>query len=1131
MTQTKIPKSNRMRNILVILTALVLLAVAAVPATATGANITAFSIIGSNTGPSTGTVINTAAQTVAVTVLNGTELSSMVASFTLDSGATATVNGVTQESEENENDFTGSVTYHVTGTDVSKDWTVTVTPAIGGSTAADFTSYSIPNQVIASQIRILDGAVIVTMPFGTDTTNLTATYTTSAGVTSVKVNGVAQTSGTTKNDFSDYYGLDYVIAAEAGNTKTWNVEVRVRDNPPNFTAFSLPSVPGAGTAVITNTSLTTGTVTITVPYGTNVAALVPTFSQTDGTAWIGSTEQVSGSTPVDFTNSVTYDLVAGDTYTTKVWTVTVIVSSNTAAEITAFSVPGQTGTATINGANQWVNMTVPWNTDVSSLAATFTLSDHASAKIDATPQTSGVTHNNFGSPLTYNITAQDGVHYKKWIVTVTQAQNTAAEFTSFTLPGQVDGSTIINTGTASNGTIQVTMPTGGVVSSLVATFILTPSATARIGVTPQQSGITSNSYVSDVQYIVTAPNGQTTKTWTVHIVFAPSTQAEILTYSLPGQFGSSRITSGHATVNVTMPSGTSLSSRAANFTLSGGAAATNVSGVTQVSGVSLNDFTHPVTYKVTAADAITNKTWTVNAVIVEFATFTLPVQSGPTVINTTARTVNLSVPYGTSLTSLPATFTITSGATTVRIGSTVQESGATTNNFGSPVTYLITGQDGDVMTWTVNVRTLPNTATDVTSFTLPGQIGSTAINNATNPSTVALTIAYVRNMNLAAAFTLSDGATLNVSTTRQVSGVTLNNFTDPVLYVITAQDGSTTKNLQVTVSRAPNSAAEIASFSLPGVAGSGSGKINSTLGTVNITVPNGTAVTSLVPSFTQSDYATVRVGGISQVSGSTPQDFTNPVRYVVSAQDGTNKNWDVYVTIGMVPDKLGISKDGAWYLDVSGDGIWNTGDQFSVFGSSGVQAVPGDWNGDGKTEKAVFLNGGWWIDSNGNGVWDAGDTHYAFGSTGVQAVPGDWNKDGKTEAAVFLNGGWWIDSNGNGVWDAGDTYYSFGSTGVQAVPGDWNGDGKTEVAVFKNGGWWIDSTGNGVWDAGDTYYTFGSTGVKPVVGDWNGNGVSKVAVYLNGGWWLDSNGNGVWDTGDLYNGFGSSGWTPVAGKW
>jgi len=724
MTQIFNPKSNRHGTIFIVLMSMLLLALVASPSMAAGANITAFSIIGSNTGPSTGTDINTAAQTVAVTVLNGTELSSMVASFTLDNGATATVNGIPQESEENENDFTDPVTYHVTGTDVSKDWTVTVTPAIGGSTAADFTSYSIPNQVIASQIRILDGTVIVTMPFSTDTTNLTATYTTSAGVTSVKVNGVAQTSGTTKNDFSDYYGLDYVIAAEAGNTKTWNVEVRVRDNYPNFTAFTLPAVPGAGTAVITNTSQTTGTVTITVPYGTNVAALVPTFSQTDGTAWIESTQQVSGSTPVDFTNPVTYDLVAGDTYTTKVWTVTVIVSSNTAAEITAFSVPGQTGTATVNGGAQWVNITVPYGTVVSNLAATFTLSDHATAMIGTTPQTTGVTHNNFGIPLIYNVTAQDGIHYKNWIVTVTPAQNTAAEFTSFTLPGQVDGSTEINHGTDSAGTIQVTMPTGTPVTSLVATFVLTPSATAKVGTTPQQSGVTSNNFASDVDYVVTAPDGFSTKTWKVHVVFAPSTQAEILTYSLPHQFGSSRITSGHATVNVTMPSGPALSSVAAGFTLSGGAAATNVSGVTQVSGVSLNDFTHPVTYKVTAADGNTNKTWTVNAIIVEFASFTLPGQSGSTVINSTARTVNLSVPYGTVLTSLPATFTTTSGATTVNIGSTLQQSGVTTNNFGSPVTYLIAGQDGDVMTWTVNVRTLPNTATEVTAFTLPGEIGS-----------------------------------------------------------------------------------------------------------------------------------------------------------------------------------------------------------------------------------------------------------------------------------------------------------------------------------------------------------------------------------------------------------------------
>ncbi len=42
------------------------------------------------------------------------------------------------------------------------------------------------------------------------------------------------------------------------------------------------------------------------------------------------------------------------------------------------------------------------------------------------------------------------------------------------------------------------------------------------------------------------------------------------------------------------------------------------------------------------------------------------------------------------------------------------------------------------------------------------------------------------------------------------------------------------------------------------------------------------------------------------------------------------------------------------------------------------------------------------------------DRQFVFGSPGVQAVPDDWNGDEKTEAAVFLNGEWWVDNNRDG---------------------------------------------------------------------------------------------------------------------
>jgi hypothetical protein len=1127
-----ITKPIGIRNIYIVLMVLLMFAITVAPVMAY--NLTAFSVV-SNTGEAAGTF---GTGTITVAPPKGTDVTNMIAFFTVSNGATVTVNSAEQESGYTENDFTSPLTYVVTTSGgPTETWVVTVTPvSTGSSYAADFLTYSIPNQYIAAQIRpmgvIADGDIIVTMPYGTDATNLTATYTTSTSTQSVKVGSTVQTSGVTKNDFSSYYGLDYVITSEAGSTKTWNVLVNVRNSPEtNITAFS---VPGQISSTINNVS---HTVAVTVPYGTdrNMAA---SFTLSDGaSANISAVPQYSGVTTNNFASPVTYEILAADLETSQDWVVTVSYAKNTAAEITAFTIPANTS-QTINSAAGTVTIAVPHGTDVSHTQAHFTLSYGAGANVSGVSQTSGVTYNNFGSPVTYVVTAEDGLHTKTWLVTVNTGLNTAAEFSSYTLPGQVEGSTVITSGT---GSIQITMPTGSSLNPLVATFVLTPSATAKVGTTAQVSGTTPNNFNSPVEYVVTAPDLTTTKTWRVTVVTAPSTNAEILTYSLPGQYGSARIRSGDSTVNVTMPlSGTdttSLGSIAASFALSTGAAATNVSGVTQITGLSLNDFRNPVTYKVTAADAITNKTWTINAVKVGFTSFSLPSQSGTTVFNNTARTVNLSVPYGTSLTSVAATFTTIAGSSTVKIGSTAQTSGVTTNNYNSPVTYLVTGQDGDEVPWTVNVRTLPNTATVFTIFGLPGQIGSSVIDNSATVGTINVTVAYVRNKELVATYALSDGASAKVGSAVQQSGVTANNFTNPVTYLITAQDGSTTKNWNINLTVLQNSAANITAFSLPTVTGAGTARINYTAGTVNISVPIGTTVSALVPTFTPSDYATAKVGSTVQTSGSTTNDFTSPVTYTVTSQDGlTTKDWVVNVNIGLVTDNIGVYKDGYWYLDYNGDGLYTTADKSYGFGIglSGT-SVLGDWNGDGHKKIGVYKNGYWYLDYNGDGLYTTADKSYAFGvGSGGTPVVGNWNGGAQDEIGVYSNGYWYLDYNGDGLYTTADKSYAFGvGSGGTPVVGKWNGGAQDEIGVYSNGYWYLDYNGDGLYTTADKSYGFGiGSGGTSVLGDWNGDGQDKIGVYNNGYWYLDYNGDGLYTAEDKSYGFGIglSG-TSAVGAW
>ena len=67
--------------------------------------------------------------------------------------------------------------------------------------------------------------------------------------------------------------------------------------------------------------------------------------------------------------------------------------------------------------------------------------------------------------------------------------------------------------------------------------------------------------------------------------------------------------------------------------------------------------------------------------------------------------VTLEVPFGTSLTDLVATFTLKDSAS-LSVGGTAQISGQTANSFASPVSYLITAEDGSTKTYVVTVDVL-----------------------------------------------------------------------------------------------------------------------------------------------------------------------------------------------------------------------------------------------------------------------------------------------------------------------------------------------------------------------------------------------------------------------------------------
>jgi hypothetical protein len=91
------------------------------------------------------------------------------------------------------------------------------------------------------------------------------------------------------------------------------------------------------------------------------------------------------------------------------------------ALISAYAIAGSAGAATIDSDLHTIAITMPHDTVVTALVATFTASTNATIKIGAVSQVSGVTANNFTTPKVYAVTSESGDVTIDWTVTVTVA--------------------------------------------------------------------------------------------------------------------------------------------------------------------------------------------------------------------------------------------------------------------------------------------------------------------------------------------------------------------------------------------------------------------------------------------------------------------------------------------------------------------------------------------------------------------------------------------------------------------------------------------------------------------------------------------------------------------------------------
>jgi hypothetical protein len=281
-----------------------------------------------------------------------------------------------------------------------------------------------------------------------------------------------------------------------------------------------------------------------------------------------------------------------------------------------------------------------------------------------------------------------------------------------------------------------------------------------------------------------------------------STHAEIESFTISGQKSSS-INMQNTTINVVMPYGFDKSNLVPTFSLSPGAYV-RVFGALQNSGVSLHNFNNLVTYTVYAENRTIQKNWTVtvenaknSACAIE--SFSIPGYTKKVSIDRVRKTVFVKVYSSSELSDLPVQFRLSQGAT-AWIGSDQQRSNAGTVNFTQPVIYKIIAEDGLTYSqWKVTVEKVNNQA-DILSFALP-EMSNSSVFDTVNRN-IQVEVKYGQPLNsIPALFQLSANARAIVNGVEQISGLSVNDFTTPVIYNVVAEDSITVRNWTANVTQ------------------------------------------------------------------------------------------------------------------------------------------------------------------------------------------------------------------------------------------------------------------------------------------------------------------------------------------
>ncbi len=853
-----------------------------------------------------------------------------------DTGSTIKVNGTTVPSGSASDPIALSVGDNTINTVVTaedgtttKTYTITVTRA-AISTNANLSGLALSAGTLSPSFAA--GTTSYTATVSNATANLTVTPTAADSGATIKVNGATVTSGSASGSIALSVGdntiTTVVTAGDGETTKTYTVTVtRAASANADLSGLAL----SAGTLSPTFAAGTTS-YTATVSNATTSLTITPTVADATATVTVNGATVTSGSASGSIAlnvgdNSITTIVTAQDGSTTKTYTVIVTRAPSANANLSALSLSAGTLTPTFAAGTTTYTATV--SNATTGLTITPTTAD---ATATVTVNGSSVTSGNASSTIplsvgdntiTTIVTAQDGTTSKTYTVTVTRAPSSNANLSALAL----SAGTLSPTFAA--GTTSYTATVSNATTSLTATpTVADANATVTVNGTAVTSGNASGSIAlavgdNTVTVVVTAQDGTTTKTYTVVVTRAASSNADLSQLTLSA--GTLSPTFDAAATSYTATVAYAVSSLTITPTAAEGTATITVNGDAVASGsassaLPLTVGDNTVSVVVTAGDGVTTRTTTVTITRqpssntdlagLALSTGTLTPAFDPATTSYTA-----TVPNATA--SLSVTVTVSDTNATLTINGDAAISGNPAGDFSLDVgdniiTAEVTAQDGTTtQTYTITVTRAASSDADLSDILVaPG-----TLDPAFDPATLDYTVAVSNNVSAmavipsladpTATYTMSvNGESLGIIVSASLEGaavpanVPLEVGANLVTIVVTAQDGVTTKTYTVTANRAGAANADLSDLNddlgglLPG--------FSPEVFTYEVTVECRDSALTFQP--TSSDpHATILVNGAPVTSGANSGSIalnpgSNVITITVIAGDGvTSQTYTITV--------------------------------------------------------------------------------------------------------------------------------------------------------------------------------------------------------------------------------------------